>query len=493
MASERAGEMSDETRSRREALALAVVDLARDRVVAEHHFLAPAVGALPVEIRSMGRPFATDGITLFVDAECVLYDFARLRKPPTRDYVHLLMHCLLLHPFEGTEEGIDPASWALATDVVAEKLAQEICGKREGKRGEAISIVLDRLDKDLGGRVTAEQVYRSLKDGEWATDVPAWRDIFEVDASELWFPTKKDEKPQSKSPDGRGGRTSAMSSSISREDRDAAKEQWTRMAKSVRVDLDTFSKGLSQQLGDLKRELRASTSERTSYREFLRLFSLPHEAMRISPDEFDYILYTYGMSVYGDMPLIEPLEYREQRLVRDFVIVIDTSGSVEGAAVQKFLDTTLDVLTSDGAFCDRVNVHVIQADAVVQQDTVIRSLDDLKSWHDGFELRGFGGTDFRPAFKYVDELVKSGELRELAGLIYFTDGWGIYPKQVPRYKAAFVFYDDYRPQCVPSWAIQVVLRPAELAGRSFEQRLWDSNGGHAVGGGSPTTRGEGRR
>lgn len=57
------------------------------------------------------------------------------------------------------------------------------------------------------------------------------------------------------------------------------------------------------------------------------------------------------------MPLIEPLEYREQRLVRDFVIVIDTSGSVDGEVVQKFVDTTLDVLTSEGAFCDRVNVH----------------------------------------------------------------------------------------------------------------------------------------
>ena len=79
------------------------------------------------------------------------------------------------------------------------------------------------------------------------------------------------------------------------------------------------------------------------------------------------------------MPLIEPLEYREQRLVRDFVIVIDTSGSVDGAAVQKFVDTTLDVLTSEGAFCDRVNVHVIQADAAVQQDTVIRSMDDRPS------------------------------------------------------------------------------------------------------------------
>jgi len=246
------------------------------------------------------------------------------------------------------------------------------------------------------------------------------------------------------------------------------------MAKSVRVDLETFSRGFGQQLGDLKRELRVSTSERTSYLEFLRLFALPHEAMRVSPDEFDYILYTYGMRLYGDMPLIEPLEYREQRLVRDFVIVIDTSGSVDGEVVQKFVDTTLDVLTSEGAFCDRVNVHVIQADAAVQQDTVIRSVDDLRTWRDGFELRGFGGTDFRPAFAYVDELVRSGDLRELAGLLYFTDGWGVYPTQVPRYKVAFVFYDDdYRPQCVPSWAIQVVLKPSELGNGSVAQRLWN--------------------
>ena len=119
-------------------------------------------------------------------------------------------------------------------------------------------------------------------------------------------------------------------------------------------------------------------------------------------------------------------------------------------------------------------LHVIQADAAVQQDTVIRSVDDLRTWRDGFELRGFGGTDFRPAFAYVDELVRSGDLRELAGLLYFTDGWGVYPTQVPRYKVAFVFYDDdYRPQCVPSWAIQVVLKPSELGNGSVAQRLWN--------------------
>ena len=65
---------------------------------------------------------------------------------------------------------------------------------------------------------------------------------------------------------------------------------------------------------------------RTDYREFLRQFAVPGEVMRLSDDEFDYVYYTYGLKLYGRMPLIEPLEYREERRIREFVIVIDTSG-----------------------------------------------------------------------------------------------------------------------------------------------------------------------
>lgn len=59
--------------------------------------------------------------------------------------------------------------------------------------------------------------------------------------------------------------------------------------------------------------------------------------MHTSLDEFDYIYYTYGLELYKDTPLIEPLEYREDKKIRDFVVVIDTSGSVQGDMVQLFL------------------------------------------------------------------------------------------------------------------------------------------------------------
>ena len=64
---------------------------------------------------------------------------------------------------------------------------------------------------------------------------------------------------------------------------------------------------------------------------------------------------------------------------------------------------------------------------------------------------------------YVDELVRQGEFGDLRGLIYFTDGYGIFPGKMPAYKTAFVFLEeDYRDTDVPSWAIKLVLEEKGL-------------------------------
>ena len=79
------------------------------------------------------------------------------------------------------------------------------------------------------------------------------------------------------------------------------------------------------------------------------------------------------------------------------------------------------------------------------------------------ELHGFGGTDFRPVFAYVDELIRSKELTNLKGLIYFTDGFGIFPAQKPKYDTAFVFIDDeYNQPEVPVWAIRILLQSEDI-------------------------------
>ena len=78
-------------------------------------------------------------------------------------------------------------------------------------------------------------------------------------------------------------------------------------------------------------------------------------------------------------------------------------------------------------------------------------------------LKGFGGTDFRPVFKYVDEIFTFSQKNEVNGLIYFTDGYGTYPERMPNYETAFVFIDDeYTNPSVPPWAIKLVLQREEI-------------------------------
>ena len=77
---------------------------------------------------------------------------------------------------------------------------------------------------------------------------------------------------------------------------------------------------------------------------------------------------------------------------------------------------------------------------------------------DHFELTGGSATDFRPVFAHVAELQKAGAFTSLRGLIYFTDGMGVYPQKRPPYDTAFVLLEE-PPLSVkmPPWAIRLVL------------------------------------
>ena len=80
-----------------------------------------------------------------------------------------------------------------------------------------------------------------------------------------------------------------------------------------------------------------------------------------------------------------------------------------------------------------------------------------------FQLTGQSATDFRPVFAHVDGLLQKGELRDLRGLLYFTDGLGIYPARRPDYDAAFVMLAHQGfPERVPPWGIRVLLDEDEL-------------------------------
>ncbi|WP_172135702.1 VWA-like domain-containing protein [Adlercreutzia sp. ZJ473] len=234
---------------------------------------------------------------------------------------------------------------------------------------------------------------------------------------------------------------------------------WEELAKQVETDLETFSASWGCEAGGFTKLLSAANRKKTDYSDFLRRFASLSEEMKINDDEFDYVFYTYGLKLYGNMPLVEPLEYKETNRIRDFAICIDTSESCEGELVKKFVEHTFNILKKQEDCSHEVNIHVIQCDAKVQSDTKIGDLRDVDRLMESFTIRGMGGTDFRPAFSYVDKLRRDGELSDLKGIIYFTDGIGDFPEKVPDYDTAFVFLDEgdnYIPK-VPPWAMRVLI------------------------------------
>ena len=93
----------------------------------------------------------------------------------------------------------------------------------------------------------------------------------------------------------------------------------------------------------------------------------------------------------------------------------------------------------------------------------IPAMRQRPAYMERLELLGMGGTDFRPAFAYVDEMVRKRRFKKLRGLLYFTDGYGTFPVQMPLYDTAFVFMrDQYTDVDVPPWAMKVILDEEQL-------------------------------
>lgn len=252
------------------------------------------------------------------------------------------------------------------------------------------------------------------------------------------------------------------------EDRDeqeeADEDTWEDISKELEMNLETFSKEWGEEAGNLIANLQITNRRKYDYNDFLRKFMTITEQIKLNPEEFDYTYYVFGLDNYDNMPFIEPLEYKESESIRDFAIVIDTSESVKGDLVKKFIEHTFSILAESRNASTKVNIHLIQADSKVQSDLKIEDLNDIDKLMDGFALRGFGGTDFRPAFDYVQMLRDRGELSDLKGMIYFTDGYGMFPEKTPDYDAAFVFVDDGSRELppVPPWAAKLVIDERDI-------------------------------
>ncbi len=246
-------------------------------------------------------------------------------------------------------------------------------------------------------------------------------------------------------------------------DRDPGREaeEWEQLRREIK-EKDQIQRNRSAAAGRGREKIRVHES-RMDYREFLEQFGNWEETIAVSQEEFDLIFYEYGLRCYGNIPLIEPLEYRDDHKIREFVIAIDTSGSVLGEQIRDFISQTFAVLRQPDFFSGTSRIHVIQCDAKIQEVTVIEGQGGLYDRRENVEIRGLGGTDFVPVFDYIAGERAAGRMECPQGLIYFTDGLGTYPETGPDYPTAFLMKKQaYRLPEVPDWAVRAVMDGGQI-------------------------------
>lgn len=414
-------------------LAREVMQLATDQILVNLRFFDVALSRLRYQERFRLNTIACDGSLIYYDPQYVLREYKKEQTYCSRVCLHSLLHCIFHHAYDRANK--DAVLWNLASDMAVENI---IIGMNlRGfalKEDERLRSRLSFYGKEAGG-LTAEKLYAYFRlnpmseemigefERDFARDFHLWEEMQEVMISE---------------------------------------DEWKKVSERIRQELKSFS-GDAGSEEELLKNIEESNRTKYDYKGFLEKFMAIGEDLCINDDEFDYVYYTYGLSLYENMPLVEPLEFKDNKKIKEFVIVLDTSASCRGNVLRSFLQKTYDIMKTSESFFSKVNIHILQCDMEVQSDTVITCDEDFDLFMKNAKLSGFGGTDFRPAFQYVEELIEKGEFENLRGMIYFTDGYGQFPNCKPEFETAFVFVSDRDNQpALPYWAIKLVLRPDEI-------------------------------
>ncbi len=492
-----------------------ILDAVRTQLYLGMPFMGQALGSLGFVMDLSTTHVGTDAVNILFNPHYLMQTYLEFPFQLNRVYMHLLMHCLFRHMF-AAEGCRDAELWDLCCDIAAESVVDSI-------ESDAVArTVTDRraeIYRELQEEVkvlTAPRLYRyfTSRPRDYVKEELLQKEFY-MDDHSFWERLRETppvpapssgraggeggsrEKPQENSgdrenpqendggrenPQGDGGNQESPRENsgeeknaqepaqiqknpaedlayMSREQAEKLDKDWEKNARKVRAALEGEEKKAGKERGHLDRILRYELRQGADYRKWLSKFKVLREEAGIDMDSFDYGFYNFGMQMYGNMPLIEENEFREARKIEELVIAIDTSASCQDRLVREFLNDTATILLTGDHFFSRVCIHVILCDDQVQGDTLITDVEQMRRFADGFNLRGGYGTDFRPVFRYVEELQARGELKNLKGLLYFTDGYGIYPKKPTPYDTAFVFRseDDFSDAEVPVWAAKLYL------------------------------------
>lgn len=395
------------TREEKRALCDQVLKLAREQLLDLLPQLGSALAALPWKPDEKPGIRLEDGTARF-RPEDLLRIYAAQPETLLRGFLHMLLHCLYLHPFD---EHAGEALWDTACDLAVERIIEGLDLPRLGKKPQ----ILPELGRQP---LTAQQIYGYLREN--APDFDGKPYAF--DDHNVWK-----EAPGAES-----------------------RRKWEALLLAAAGDKTGAGKR-GHTAGAGLEEAEDAQAGQFDYRRYLEPFAALREEMQLDMESFDYAYYCLGLEL--GTPFLEPLESQEVRRLEELVIAIDTSGSCDKETVSRFLAETWKLLSNQENFFRKMNVYFLQCDCVIQDVTRIQSREDWLDYAKKVVIQGRGGTDFTPVFDYVEKLRRTKQLKNLKALLYFTDGDGFYPTQPPDYETAFVLLKDSgHPELVPKWA-----------------------------------------
>ncbi len=425
-----------------------------------------AINILHFEPSHNSSSYISNGVFYYSPDE-LLKMYKENKNNVTRLLLHTLLHCSLLHIFNTNFKS--QKLWNLACDMCVEKIINDInipCSHSDKAPNQ--KAVIEALSSKIKN-FTAENIYYYLStDSVSENDIKIYSALFCADNHKSWYDnalfginTDEDEveiearsiykREDNQAGDSKkGGNTLTQHSNESLEN---PEEAWREITKQIIRDTDFLSAARGINAGNGLEVLKAVTQEQYDYSDLLKRFIETNEALEINDDEFDYIYYTYGLKLYDNIPLVEPLEYVENSKIKKLIIAIDTSGSVKGPLVKSFIEKTYTILKTTDFFRKNPEIHLLQCDSVIQDIAILKTPEDLEAYINNLVLHGFGGTDFTPVFEYADKVYEDAQKKEFNGVIYFTDGDGIYPQKPPPYNNIFIIHDNgFDKTRFPVWA-----------------------------------------
>jgi predicted metal-dependent peptidase len=211
---------------------------------------------------------------------------------------------------------------------------------------------------------------------------------------------------ETEEPDGSGAKGAPKPNPLSPQEQEDLSTQWQqRLAAAAQTALQN-----GKLEGEMARMVDFLLQPKLPWRMLLARFMT-----MTARDDYSY---SRPSTRRGDPAVYPSLRSHETNVV----VVIDTSGSISADEIQEFI-SEIDSIKSQV----RARISLLTCDSDLNHGCpwFFEPWDEFSK---DVEIRGGGGTNFKPAFNWVEEQDKAPDL-----LMYFTDAEGLFPEVEPMY------------------------------------------------------------